>query len=175
MLFATLSSSSAAASPVGLEGLKRISPFSLCGEDCGTGAAGGGAGFFGRDLNASLRTVGGGFRFGPGVETGGGEGRTRCIHAGFGYEAFGGADCGVGTGFSTGMALGTCPGSRRGLFHGNRPAYLRLPKLLLLAKDYPGRSQKEDSDSDAHYSGLLVAKATFQIFAARQISSASTT
>ena len=47
---------------------------------------------------------------GPGVETGGGEGRTRCIHAGSGYEAFGGVDCGVGTGFSTGMALGTCPG-----------------------------------------------------------------
>lgn len=112
MLFATSSSSSATASPVGFEGLKRISPFSLSGEDWGTGLGGSGGGFLGGGAT-SVRPCG---RYGvkpgsgPGVETGDGEGCTRCIHAGFGYGSFGGADRGVGTGFSTGIALRTCSG-----------------------------------------------------------------
>ena len=61
------------------------------------------------------------------------------------------------------------------LFSRKRPANLRLPRRLLLTKDYPGRTQEENSHSKTHYSGLLVAKATFQMLAARQISRTSTT
>ena len=175
MLFATLSSSSTAASPVGFEGLKRISPFSLSGEDWGTGFAGSGGVFLRSDLDASLRTVGCKAWFRPRS----GNWRRRRLHAlhpcrvrirGLRWRGLRGRH-----GLFHGNCLGHLLGSWRGFFDRNGPAYLWLPKLLLLAKDHAGRSQKEDSDSDAHYSGLLVANATFQIFAARQISSASTT
>jgi hypothetical protein len=111
MLFATLSASLVAASPVGFEGLKRISPFSLSGEDCGIGVAGGGGAFLGATSVRPFGLWGVMPGSGPGVETGDGDGCTRCIHAGFGYGAFGGADRGVGMGFSTGIALGTCSGA----------------------------------------------------------------